>query len=594
MKMNANTIKIWAIAALTGSCMAVNAQEPDEQLSREMTLEREYDPTVQDANKVNRLPEMLPPAVTKRTIDYSTFTIPANPQKEITLLPSGNTMTEIPYSKHRGYVHFGGGMFMSLNGDIGYHILNDDKNKLNLFFTHRSTGGNVEFTPENKQQKARLNDNLGGFHFGRRFDQNAVLRLGANYGYNTFNYYGRPSLLPLSSATQYVTGRETDRETDQVNQTLNIYGGVRSKDDATTGYILDVDFFNFAQQYGWAINMDGIRENKITLRAGIDRRFGNAENQQAGITGKADIFSYTNPSDGNTADSSAYRNSIEATLTPYYRIAGERWNIRLGANVMIITGDSAKVFVSPNVSAEAQIAEQTLFYVTAGGEIQSNDAHGLSQRNRYMDHLMAVKPSRTLLDATLGIRSGVAPGVWIGAFAGYKITEDDVFFIPATSRPYDLSRFMSYSTAFQPDASLFRIGATLKYAYRKQVEFSLKGVYNSWSLKEGDVASTPAGDEIKPYGRPAVELNADLTVKPLKPLTLALGYYLGADRHTLFYAATVKMPDINDLNLTASWNINDMFGAYVKLNNLFFRQQELFYGYPTQGFSAMAGISLHF
>ena len=47
-----------------------------------MTLEREYDPSVQDASKVNTLPVVKEPEVRKIPIDYSNYTIAADPQKE--------------------------------------------------------------------------------------------------------------------------------------------------------------------------------------------------------------------------------------------------------------------------------------------------------------------------------------------------------------------------------------------------------------------------------------------------------------------------------------------------------------------------------
>jgi len=66
---------------LLSSCLAIaHAQTQDEKLTREMTLEREYDPTVQDANKVNRLPELKEPEVTRRTIEYSLSPFPPTPK----------------------------------------------------------------------------------------------------------------------------------------------------------------------------------------------------------------------------------------------------------------------------------------------------------------------------------------------------------------------------------------------------------------------------------------------------------------------------------------------------------------------------------
>ncbi|MDR0845213.1 MAG: TonB-dependent receptor, partial [Tannerella sp.] len=253
--MRTNKIKVLTVVTLLGCGFVVNAQE-DNKLSREMTLEREYDPTVQDANKVNRLPEVKEPVVTKRPIDYSPFTIATDPKKEITLLPSGDIMTEIPYNKRRGYFHFGGGMFMNLNGDLGYHLLDDASNKLNLFFTHHSTNGNVDFSGTDaylsdqttglpEKQKAKLNDNLGGLGFLHLFDKSA-LHLGANYGYTAFNYYGAPLYLINPYSSVGVSDSLLDRETNQVNQTLRAYGGIQSKEGVKTGYLLDFEWLNFS------------------------------------------------------------------------------------------------------------------------------------------------------------------------------------------------------------------------------------------------------------------------------------------------------------------------------------------------------------
>lgn len=591
--MKINKIKALTIVGLLGSLITVNAQNQDDKLNREMTLEREYDPTVQDASKVNRLPDIKEPTVTKSAIDYSPFTVPASPDNEINILPSGNTMTEIPYNNRKGYFHFGGGMYMNLSGDVGYHILNDSKNKLNIFASHRSTSGKIKFKEywEDEKQKAKLNDNLIGLNYNHYFDQGATLRLGGKYNYTAFNYYGYShNLRPIVSSIWEPDS--FDRKTNQVNQLITGYAGVSSKEGSRIGYLMDFELNHFNQKYGWTTDIDGIRENKITINAGINTLFGNENNQMAGLAGKINYFSYDYPSATNDSDSSGYQNYMEATITPYYRMQGDGWKVQLGANVMLITGDSSKFFVSPNIAFEAEVANKTLFYVNATGEIQSNDAHSISLRNRYVDHAPLVLPSRTWLDATLGIRSGVAPGFWFDIFAGYKITENDVFFMP--SMAFKTNDFGSYQSVLQPDASLFHIGASLKYAYQQWVDFSLKGVYNNWSLKKGD--NGIEWDDMKPYGRPAVEINADLTIRPVKPLALNFAYYLGANRHSylLIDREEIKLDNLNDLNFRATWNFNETFGAYIKLNNILFQDQELYYGYPLQKFNAMAGVNINF
>ncbi|MDR2120901.1 MAG: TonB-dependent receptor [Tannerella sp.] len=584
------TIKVLTIAAIWGVCAAVGTIKAQEQLEREMTLEREYDPTVRDANKINRLPEIKEPVVSKRPIDYSPFTSPAYPSGEIAALSPGNIHTEILHNKRRGYFHFGGGMYANLSGDLGYHLIDGEQGKLALFVTHNSTAGNVKFPEyDNLRRKAKLNDNLVAADFNHSIGRNAALRIGASYGYTGFNYYGIPFTTVFSSVPV-----ENDTETGQINQTVDFNLGI-SGDNGKFGYTLGADFRHFNQKYGWRKDLDGIREDRLAPKFDMNFSVGDA-GQRIGIAGAADFFNYRYPSVYNIDDLTGYRSHVEATVSPYFITGGETWHLRLGANVMLISGDSLRVFASPNVSVEAQVADRTVFYADARGEIRSNDAYSLSRLNRYTDHSVAVKPSRTWLDARLGIRSGIAEGFRTDIFAGFRSTKDAAFFIP-TYRAYENADFASYAAALQADASLMCAGAVFMYAFRTLVDISLKGVYNRWTVDDDGHSYTPyadGNDGMKPYGLPEAELNADVTVKPLAPLALTLDYYLGTGRYTLLLGREVRMKDLHELNFRASWNFNDNFGAYLKLNNLMFRSQERMYGYPMQGFHAMAGININF
>ncbi|MDR0395629.1 MAG: TonB-dependent receptor, partial [Tannerella sp.] len=136
------------------------AEEADRQqsLNREMTLEREYDPIVQDAAKVNTLPVVREMNISKRPIVYSDYAAPASPGKEMNILPAGALMTDVMHSKRNGYLHFAGGMLMNFNGDFGYQILNTDRDRLGVHFSHRSSDGNVRFATDSLgKRKAKLN-----------------------------------------------------------------------------------------------------------------------------------------------------------------------------------------------------------------------------------------------------------------------------------------------------------------------------------------------------------------------------------------------------------------------------------------------------
>ena len=579
-------IKALCVMALLGSVATVSAQEDkskEKDLNREMTLEREYDPSVQDANKVNTLPVIKEPAVKKMPIDYAFFNAPADPEKEISLLPSGSIMTDIQYNKRRGYFNFGAGTYLNLNGDIGYHILSTDKDKLNIWFSHRSTNGKVKYLDMDEKVKAKLNDNMGGLNFRHAFDK-LSLNMGITYGYSGFNYYGLPIDYPTTGALI-----NPDRETNQVNQTVKAKVGVESKEDAHVGYLLDVDYTNFSHKYALTKELDGPTEHTFDVKFDLNAGFGG--NQRIGFGGNIEYFNYNLPTDG-TNEYLFFENHAEATLSPYYKVTGDNWNVKLGVNVMFVTGDNKKFMASPNIAADVEIAEKTVLYASAGGKLYSNSMYDMSLVNRYVNPTEELLPSRNYLDATLGIKSGVAPGFWFDVFGGYKITKDDVFFIPGVNIGEGL--FANVSNAFQADADHLFVGANLKYSYQQLLDINLKGVYNSWTVDEPNDAQTSI--PYNAYGKPEMELTAGVTVRPIQNICASLDYYLATGRTTLLPGSTKKtdMKNINELDLTGTYTLNETFGLYLKLNNVLFQKYEMYYGYPLQSFSAMVGVNINF
>ena len=529
-------------------------------------------------------------------IDYAGFTVPADPEKEISLLPSGNIMTDILYNKRRGYFNFGAGTYLNLNGDLGYHILSTDKDQLNIWFSHRSTNGKVKYLQYDEKVKAKLNDNLGGLNFKHNFDKLA-LKMGVKYGYSGFNYYGFPMYSNPSSST--IPELLSDIETNQVAQTIKANVGVESKEDAPVGYLLDLGYTNFSYKYGRGEPFDGPTEGTFNLNFGLNAGFGG--NQRVGLDGNFQYFNYSLPNemkipDGEKARYSYYfDNFAAATLSPYYKIEGENWHVKLGVNAMFYSGEHKEFMASPNISADVEVADKTVLYLSANGKLKSNSMYDLFQVNRYTSPISRITPSRNWLDGILGIRSGVAPGFWFDVFGGYKITSDDYFYVPAFHNVEDHFGNLCYPSNLMDSKQLF-VGANLKYSYQQLFEISLKGVYNNWNVEYSKDHSEGFLNINEPeaYGMPEMEITAGVTVRPIKNLSASLDYYLATGRKTPLGLDKIKMDNINELNLTGAYNLNDTFGLYLKLNNVLFQKYELYYGYPLQKFSAMIGVNINF
>lgn len=605
MKKTRYSVRIVCLLAAVGVSLFANAQEDkkkEQDLNRQLTLEREYDPSVQDANKVSTLPVVKEPEVRKIPIDYSDYTLAMDPEQQISVLPSGSIMTDMAYNKRRGYLRFGAGTFMNLNGDFGYHALSTDRDQLSIAFSHRSANGNVKYIQlEDEKVKAKINDNLGGITYGHTFDK-AILNLKLNYGYSAFNYYGYHDPLEYwtsSTLEDVVSSQEGfDRETNQVNQTIAASFGIESKEGADLAYLVDLGFVNFSHKYGISKDTDGPKENTFEAKFDVSKGFN--ETMRFGLGGLVEYFNYSLPAEKTMSDGGLYfcefENHAEVMLSPYYKVGGENWNVKLGANVMLKTGEEDLFMASPNVAINATVADKTEFYLTANGKLYSNSMYEMSKINCYLDPTRELRPSQNWLDAIVGIKSGVAPGFWFDIFAGYKMTSDDVLFVPQFS---DLENgFGNLSQAMDNiNTTLLFVGANLKYSYQQLFELTLKGVYNNWKAKYGDDWIGVGEDKelAHAWGKPEMELNAGITVRPIDKLAVALDYYLATGRYTQFYGTyEYKMNNINELNLTATYTLNDTFGFYVKANNLLAQKYELYYGYAMQRLSAQVGVNINF
>jgi hypothetical protein len=590
-------------AFLLGTAVPGFAQQPEEtekykedrqkDLNREMTLEREYDPIVQDAAKVNTLPVVREINISKRPIVYSDYALPVLPDKELQTLPAGTLMTDVPHSVRNGYLHFAGGMLMNFDGDAGYRLLNTERDQLKISFSHRSTDGNVGFSADSiSGRKAKRSDQTGGLDFKHLFDA-ATLSLGGAFGYSSFNYYGLPANTPA--------GGSSDTATNQGSRYINVYASMVSGAAYSAGYRIGVDYKQLNRQYALSKEESGMTENNIGLLLGLHSPSDN--DRYFGVDLKMNVLAYTAPFAGKysfIADSAAFDNRCEATLNPYYQLAGDRLRLRLGLKLMLLYQTEADMLASPDITLETAVGNWSLFYVNLGGGIESNTMYELSRRNCYLNPVFAPDASLTWADMKLGWRSSASANLWFDIFGGYKYTEADVFYNPS-SYDWIADGFNNVSMVFQPTTRHIQAGATLKYDHRQVFDFYLKGVYHHYLFKYLDtwknVCAAPGLDEnsvLDAYGKPTATLHAGLHVRPVKALTLGLYYHMLSGMKAYINKETVKMNPVNDLGLRASWTFGDAFGIYALCNNLLFRKQELYYGYPLQPFTVMGGFSVNF
>lgn len=141
MKYNNYILLGIAFTALPVSIQA-QTQPKDTTVNRTVIVEQQYNPDIMDAAKVNVLPKVEEPSVSKKEVEYATFTTPA------TSIPAGTigayTGKETQPGFIPGYVRLGYGNYGNLDVLANYLFRLSDRDKLNVNFKMDGMDGTLD------------------------------------------------------------------------------------------------------------------------------------------------------------------------------------------------------------------------------------------------------------------------------------------------------------------------------------------------------------------------------------------------------------------------------------------------------------------
>jgi hypothetical protein len=586
------------ILSLTVFPLLLQAQQAskDTLLTREMLLEKEYNPTIRDAARLNTLPEITDPEVPHATVSYANYALPFEVRPQLSTLKAEEYFTRLKASDKRGYVLFGMANNLNVTGDLGYQILLEEKTRLSVFYEHRSAGERLTYLQADEKQRMKLNDNLGGLHFSHLFNP-FTLSARLKYTDSRFNYYGYTAPLPGLP----FPALPVDKTVNQKNSLLNIDLGVVSGKEQEVNYSINLNIAGFRQQYSLLQSMRGPREALVHTDWDVNTAFGDLP---VGIGGYFNLVSYSRAKDPvANANFAGYDDYGQLSLNPYADYDGDNWKVHIGARTHFYISHGRVLSLAPDVAFSFFPATGSEIYLTAGGGITTNTRGALMAESRYLSPFFRAPDSQTPIDAAIGFKSSIRGIAWIDLYAGYKVSENEHF--PASAYPlafpvYPLS-FAGGSgntliaghalTADVMDAKLLKIGLKAKYSYQDVVEVSARLQHNTWDVKN---ASLPHSGSSKAWNKPVLEGDLNIACTLDRPLRFDLTYHLETGRKALWNSEVQRMKDIHDLNLKVTYALNDAFSVFAQTNNVLCRRYDLWYGYPAQGVRVLLGGSVKF
>lgn len=578
------------ILTLSVAPISLSAQTAakDTTLNRQVSLEREYAPTIRDASKINTLPALHEPEKKQYDIKFE-HSIPGI---NITTYPiadtgSGDIKTQIDYSKHKGYFLFGAGMYSNLDGAAGYRILDSETDQLDVFATHNSTNGKISYLNPNSlldQAQAKNLENFFKAKYSHDFGSLAW-NLNGSFFNNGFNYYGNPYVFstPNSDPSIY----EGFMKNNQNVSVIEIETGIDSKGSSDQlSYSANVKFDSFSSKYGPSITDKGVSGSifdalvDIAVPAGADRKLG--------VEGGIFFQKFGSVDFVHSLDNNTFHNLTIFRAKPYYSIEENNFKVSLGASLNMASDVHNKFVLAPNINGSWNFNEKSLLYFTLDGGINDNNFVEMNRINRYINPASRVFISQTLYNLQLGVRSAIADGFEFDILGGYKYTNDQHLFVP-----YQAQSWGNVSEMLYANLGAGNFGGVLKTKLIPYTDMSLKALTHFYNVGKYTLTEN-APNEKGAWGLPTFSLNLNADVSPIENLTLSLNYLFEGGRKTYINSTSVAMNNINELNIKGTYTISDWLSFYVRVNNMLGQKYERYYGYTNQGINAMAGVNLKF
>lgn len=618
-------IGLMAAVLVVAGATAQNNDKKD--LTKEITLEKDFVPVEKKATKKNTLPTVKKvSAPTKTTLNYSDWSEPTNVPTSIpTMMPYGYR-TAHNFSEKRGYLQVGGGMQANFTGSAGYRILDTEQNTLGIWLQHNSTwagkNGSKLILDEAERLKQKFNDNV----FGANFENNnkaGTLSVDFRGHFDSFNYYG---------------GRDEAWD-DKNKQSFNEFGGHIGWEgtpimlrDSELGYHAGIGVNHAGYDKTLFENIKGAKETVLNFNVGATLQLGKGT---LGLDLTGDYVNFKCETDSRLYLYDAYNfdnkhNNFMLTLSPYYQWQNNIFRALLGADIVLgdirLYGDTKKVHVSPRVKLDIDIVDGAAFFVDVEGGKTLNTLSSMASLNRYSDPTGSYFNTFSPFDGRAGFKIGPFGGFSAQVYGGYGIFKSDYNaidpYVPTLTffGPYsdnlgwnDRIAAIRYANSFylNYNARGAYFGAELAYKYRSLIEAKA-----SFQYAPGD-EYVENGKWYKGYSFDGIDgascdAKFDIRVTPIRPLAIDLGlhyrggrsyldcstYYTGQGSNVTYWDMPkytyADMDDMINLHVGASYRFDKVLTLWVKGNNLLNRKWDYMPGMGAQGLNIMGGVSLVF
>lgn len=547
------------------------AQNQEKTLNKQVEVTRSYEPTINDASKLNIMPKITDTIKLTPSFKYSIFSKPLESYFPVKPITAAKLVDEPKTDLTNFYIRGGFGNYFTTLFDIYYNSPRNQDYNYGAYFKHRASTGKIDLEkgPSVPTNNSRNEVAL----FGKKIFNSAILSGGLSYTRNKNLFYGiDPAQLDLKtfrfnkdSLSQYF---------NDVKAELNI-----------KSFYLDSTHINYRASLGYNYYSDKAEfgENHISFGGEV---FKYIQRDYLGAT--ANVLYVGKMGSFDTVS------NVVVSVMPMLRKYGSFYTASIGVNFTNDAwGNNGKSYFFPMGHLTIDAAGNFFVpYVKVGGYLEVNSYKKITSENPFVMPGIYVENTAHKMVLSGGIKGNVSSSVSYNVWGGYELIDNQFFFQNMKGGKNYYNNF----NVIYDNMSKTTFGGEVALAVKNFLEVGLRAQVYSYTPDK----------EKKAWGMPSFESSVDATYRHnekwiFKATVFAVGsrYVKWMDvkdnkGHITAVSPEVKLSSFVDVNLGCEYQFTKRLNAFININNLLNSESYSYNQYKNYGINALVGASYSF
>lgn len=535
------------------------SQEDDTRKDKNVTIVKEYTPTISDAFKLNIEPKISDTVSVKPSFfKYYFLDKPIFVPFAVQSIQAANMVGEPLAWLHKNYLRVGFGSNILPMLEYHFNSLRSKEFQYGIYAKHLSFNNKIKLENDNKVP-AGFSDNEIKLH-GKRMLRDKNLGSELNFARNGFHYYG------INPALDTIPDRN-DMSQRYIKFHMNSYIESTKKDEGHIHYLANLG-------YGFFQEITGNFENQVNLNGEISNEF---DGNNIGIDFNGNFF--------NQNIDGVSQNAYIITLAPWLSKIEKVWRVKAGLKAVAEAQvDSVLWHFYPNVIMQYNIIENIMIpYFGFNGNLILNNFSAIHEENPFAEPDLIGKNENNFISLFGGIKGAMTKTMFYDFGVSYNLIDNMHFFVNDTN-DFLQNRF----SIVDDNVELLSLHGEITWKKTQKWNILMHAEYNKYSMDK----------EEYPWQRPELTINLSSKYNLRDKILMNIDFFyldkvFAKTFDTNGNTVARLITPTYDINLGLEYRYNNFFSGFLSFKNIL-GKYEIWNYYPTMGFHVMVGVTYSF